>query len=49
MDDALYIVLEIHDEQRRNNRRNLRIQRRRLRDTSDPFSLNENQFRELYR
>ena len=49
MDDALYNVLEIHDEQRRKNRGNLRIQRRRLRDTSDPFSLNENQFRELYR
>ena len=31
MGDAVLIVLDIHDEERRNNLRNLRIQRRRLR------------------
>ena len=48
MGDGLLVVLNI-DEERKNNLKNLRMQIRRLRDTSDPFSLHENQFRELYR
>ena len=47
MGDGLLVVLNI-DEERKNNLRNLRMRRRRLRDTCDPFSLNENQFRELH-
>ena len=48
MGDGSLVVLNI-DEERKNNLEILRMQRRRLRDTSNPFSLQENQFRDLYR